>query len=226
MIIIKFIKRILLKNDVTFHEWLILSCCFSCLLFFVRVVATGSLSYLFLPWNLFLAFIPYLITCWLVQNISVMENKGKVVGVFAIWLLFFPNSFYIITDLFHLGRFPSAPQWFDLLMTYSFAWNGVLIGIIALRRMEAILEAVWGKSLSVILVLVIMTLCAFGIYIGRFMRYNSWDLVTNPFSLAEDLQELLLHPFDNSFVWAMTTGYAVFLTLLYFTLKKLAETIK
>jgi uncharacterized membrane protein len=102
----------------------------------------------------------------------------------AAWLLFIPNSFYIITDLVHFTHIRTAPKWFDLLLIFSFAWNGILCGIISLRRVESLMILLRGKQFSVFLVFVVMWLCSFGIYIGRFLRYNSWDIITNPFSLA------------------------------------------
>ncbi|MBC7874218.1 MAG: DUF1361 domain-containing protein [Ferruginibacter sp.] len=212
----------------TFHEWLLASSCFSCLLLAARMIITGSAFYLFLPWNLFLAFIPYWITWWMTRNVSIIENKIKLALALAACLLFIPNSFYIITDLFHLSNpvatgFRSAPRWFDLLLIFSFAWNGILCGIISLRRVEIIISLIRGRNFSVLLVFGVMWLCAFGIYIGRFLRFNSWDIVTDPFSLAAEIVDMIIHPFENSYAWGMTLCYAGFMTLLYFTIKKLSE---
>jgi len=208
----------------TVHEWLMASSCFSGLLLLARMIATDSLAYLFLPWNLFLAFVPYWITRWMTGNISIIENKVKLVIVLAAWLLFIPNSFYIITDFFHLSNpgFGSAPKWFDLLLIFSFAWNGIICGVISLRRVEIIIALVSGKGFSILLVLGVMWLSAFGIYIGRFLRYNSWDVITDPFSLSGEIINMVIHPFENSYAWGMTLCYSVFMTLVYFTIKKLS----
>lgn len=209
----------------TVHEWLIASSCFSGLLLLIRMVATDSLAYLFLPWNLFLGFVPYWITRWMTRNISIIENKVKFVIALAVWLLFIPNSFYIITDFFHLSNlgFRSAPKWFDLLLIFSFAWNGILCGIISLRRVEIVISVISGRGFSILLVSGVMWLSAFGIYIGRFLRYNSWDVITDPFSLAGEIINMVIHPFENSYAWGMTFCYSVFMTLIYFTIKKLSE---
>jgi uncharacterized membrane protein len=207
----------------TLHQWSIASCSFSFMLLCARVIATGYFTYVFLLWNLFLAFIPYAISWWLYNNIGVIKNKLKLTAVIAAWLLFIPNSFYILTDLFHLSHFASAPKWFDLLLLLSFAWNGLLFGIVSLRRMEAILHRVSGKSFSLFIVFAVMWLNAFGIYIGRFLRYNSWDVITQPFSLFSEMFEIILHPFHNKMEWGMIFCYAVFMTLLYITIKKMSE---
>src|SRR4030095_1720819 len=117
------------------HEWLLLSSTFSVFLLMVRMEFTASVAYLFLPWNLFLAFIPYWISKWVGNHPSMLKHSLKRVIVLSTWLLFIPNSFYIITDFFHLDHFRSAPEWFDLLLIFSFAWNGLLCGILSLRSM-------------------------------------------------------------------------------------------
>ncbi|MBL7739209.1 MAG: DUF1361 domain-containing protein [Chitinophagaceae bacterium] len=211
------------KDVFSFNQWLFISCSFSFLLLTGRVAATGSLTYVFLLWNLFLAFIPYGITCWLSGNIRVIENKAWLALALLLWLLFIPNSFYILTDLFHLRNIRSAPRWFDLLLLLSFAWNGLVLGIVSVRRAEIILEMVFSKSFSLFMLFVVMWLNALGIYIGRFLRYNSWDVVAQPFSLFMDMFDMILHPLASLSEWVMIACYALFMTLLYITVRKLSE---
>ena len=141
----------------------------------------------------------------------------------VVWLLFIPNSFYIITDLFHLTHVDSAPKWFDLLLLFSFAWNGIVLGIVSIRRTEIILESITGRSFSLFIIFIVMWLNAFGIYIGRYLRFNSWDILTQPFSLFKEMFEVLFHPLRNKMEWGMIAVYAVFMTMLYITIKKLGE---
>jgi len=223
MISFKSLRSPNLSASTTIHDWLLLSSGFSCFLLVMRMIVTGSLEYVFLPWNLFLGFVPYWITWWMTRNISIIENKFKLLIALAAWLLFIPNSFYIITDLFHLIHVRSAPKWFDLLLIFSFAWNGIICGIISIRRVEFITELYRGKKLSLLLLFAIMWLNAFGIYIGRFLRYNSWDVISDPFSLAGEIINMVAHPVDNGYAWGMTLCYAVFMTFLYFTIRKLSE---
>lgn len=220
----KWLSRAVISLPVSLHGWLLWSCCFSCFLLLARIIITGSTAYLFLPWNLFLAFVPYFITGWLMNNVMVMENKIRLFMMLAAWLLFIPNSFYIITDLFHLTHIGSAPKWFDLLLIFSFAWNGILPGIISLRRVELIVGLQSRKNFSVPLVFGVMWISAFGIYIGRFLRFNSWDVITDPFSLAAEIMDMVFHPLQYGIAWGMTLLYSVFMTFLYFTVKKLSET--
>ena len=210
------------EQPFSLREWLIVSCTFSFVLLAVRVTATAHITYVFLLWNLFLAFIPYAISNWLHANID-HRNKLKKIVAAAIWLLFIPNSFYLLTDLFHLQQYRAAPKWFDLLLLLSFAWNGLLFGVASLRNMETVVFRVSGRNLSVAVVFGVMWLNAFGIYLGRFLRYNSWDVIVQPVSLFSEMIAILRHPFANKMEWSMITCYAVFMALLYITFKKLGE---
>jgi uncharacterized membrane protein len=97
-------------------------------------------------------------------------------------------------------------------------------GLLSMRKMETILHKTSGRTFSSLIIFVVMLLNAYGIYLGRILRFNSWDIVAQPFSLFGEMFEMLLHPFDNKTEWGMIFCYAVFMTLLYITIKKLAET--
>ena len=219
-------KLISRKNSalmLTMQHWLIVSCGFSFLLLAARIFVTGYPTYLFLVWNLFLAFVPYAITQWAAVNTHILKNRGKLIAMLFIWLLFIPNSFYILTDLFHLNTFDSAPKWFDLLLIFSFAWNGIVLGIVSIRKVEMILENSTGRNFSLLIVFIVMWLNALGIYIGRYLRFNSWDIVMQPFSLFKEMFQVLFHPLNNKMEWGMIGVYAVFMTVLYITIKKVGE---
>ncbi|MBM3416195.1 MAG: DUF1361 domain-containing protein [Bacteroidetes bacterium] len=73
------------------------------------------------------------------------------------------------------------------------------------------------------MVFAVIWLSAFGIYIGRFLRFNSWDVLADPFSLTAEIADMILHPLRNGAAWGMTLVYSVFMTVFYFTVKKLGE---
>ena len=211
-------------NKSEIEKVLILSCLFSLLMAFTRVVYTGQLMFLSLIWNLFLGFIPYLISRFLIHRPQWIETKWKFALSTIAWLLFIPNSFYIITDLFHLEERSVIPLWFDLALIFSFAWNGLILGVLSVRQMEKIWETKWQWS-ELFFIYPVMLLNAFGIYIGRYLRYNSWDVVSNPLGLSEDIVYLLIHPIRHRFDWSMIFCFSVFITLLYLTIKKLSKEI-
>jgi len=200
-----------------------LSCFFSIGLAITRVLYTGSFLYASLCWNLFLAFVPLLITQGMMQHISWIENKVKFVAAFAVWLLFIPNSFYIITDLFHLRSMEIMPLWFDLALIFSFAWNGLLLGILSVRQMEKMVRLQVPLANDLIFIYPIMWLNAFGIYLGRYLRFNTWDVLSNPFQLAIDIYKMTRHPVHFRFEWSMVFCFSILMTLMYATLKKISK---
>lgn len=204
---------------------LFISCLFSGLLLLVRFISTGKDSFIFLPWNLFLAFIPYFISARLEQKPIPKEKRLKNAVIFIIWLLFIPNSFYILTDLFHLQVRDEPLRWFDLTLIFSFAWNGLLMGILSVRQMEKAMSRRFNVRNEFFFLYPLMWLIALGIYIGRYMRFNSWDVITNPFQLVQDISYMMIHPLKHFYEWGMITCFSVFMTIIYMSVKRMAKAL-
>lgn len=214
-----------LKQHTELEQVLLLSAFFSLVLCFARVVCTGELLFVWLLWNLFLAYVPYAVTRALIRRPQWIESRWRFGLLFLVWLLFLPNSFYILTDLFHLDYRAPVPLWFDLALLLSFAWNGLLLGVLSLRQMERILGLFWPRLPVALLAPFLLFLSALGVYLGRYGRYNSWDLFTDPFPLLRDLLYLGLHPLRHSLDWGMIICYALLLSLIYATVKKLGRSM-
>ena len=204
---------------------LTLSMGFSIVLVMARIAYTGKHTFIWLIWNLVLAWIPYVISSWLQQRPAVKTNKLKFAAISLIWLLFIPNSFYILTDLFHLGKFTNVPNWFDLTLIISFAWNGLLLGVLSVRQMEKIIQPHLRGRHELFFIYPIMWLSALGVFIGRYPRFNSWDILTNPFKLISYLIELICHPVQWKYAWGMVACFSIFMTLVYLALKRLSKAI-
>jgi uncharacterized membrane protein len=217
------LQRSYLKDSI--ERTLALSCLFSMAILVVRIGYTGRWAFSFLSWNLFLAFVPYVLTKWLVQHPLWIARRWTFTAVFVVWLLFVPNAFYIITDLFHLHLSADVPLWFELALLLSFAWNGLLFGILSVRQMERIVTVKWSLRYDWLFIYPVMALNAFGVYVGRYLRFNSWDVVTNPFGLAEDVLYLLMHPVLYRFDWSMIFCYAVLMALIYSALKSISKMV-
>jgi uncharacterized membrane protein len=207
------------------EKLLILCCSFSLALTGFRVFHTKHWLFVWLGWNLFLAVIPYLLTRLAVRRPQWVEHTGRFVLLFVVWLLFLPNSFYIITDLFHLEQRSKVPLWFDLALIFSYAWNGILLGVASVRQMEKMVACKWPQLKEWQFVYPMMLLNALGIYIGRYLRYNSWDIISNPLQLAGDMVYLLVHPLRNRSEWSMILCYAVFISLMYVATKRLSKAL-
>ena len=206
-----------------------LSVLFSIAMVTARVLYTGRTTFLFLIWNLFLAWVPYFISQWLYQSVGLIRNNKIVFGmVLLLWLAFVPNTFYILTDLYHLGDDYNdfrMPGWFDLALILSFAWNGLVLGILSVRHIEKIVVRNFSIKRELAFIYPVMWLNALGVYVGRYLRFNTWDVVTNPFHLISDIANVLLHPFADRYASGMIFCFSIMLTLFYLMLKKLSKAI-
>lgn len=195
--------------------------CFALSLF--RVEISGTRHFLFLNWNLFLAFVPWLFTLILSMSPNLQKSRLAVFGMLGVWLLFFPNASYILTDLFHLSHNSSMPIWFDLVLILSFAWTGLLYGFLSLWNLEELLEQFLSKRTITLLSVVLLFVSGFGIYIGRYLRWNSWDILHHPTKLMGDIGDRIVNPFDHTRTWGVTVFMGLFLAMLYFTFKFLRK---
>jgi uncharacterized membrane protein len=209
---------------------LIASTGFSCVLLTLRIIHTGKLMFLWLIWNLFLAYVPYLLSSWLTlrrPKPAKQSDRWQLLILSLTWLLFIPNSFYILTDLFHLidCHNPLVPTWFDLSLIFSFAWNGLLLGVLSVRQMEKLAYPIIGARWRNVFVYVVMALSALGVYAGRVLRFNSWDILTKPFQLTMDMGYLVVHPLRSQQAWGMIACYTILLSFIYQMLKKLSNAL-
>jgi uncharacterized membrane protein len=203
-------------NDV--QQFVAVSLGFTLVLLAIRAFYTGSATYFFYPWNLFLALVPVFLSGLLLKQTAL---NYKSVLLLALWLLFLPNAPYLVTDIFHFEERPPIPFWFDLILVVSGAWNGILLCMISLFRVERFLKIACNPNIVSKLMPLIIVLCGYGVYIGRYLRYNSWDVVTEPFGILRTSTHHIHHPFQNLNVWLFTFVFASFLGIIYFTIKKL-----
>ncbi|MBS1602024.1 MAG: DUF1361 domain-containing protein [Bacteroidetes bacterium] len=224
---------------------------FSCMLVFIRVFHTGRPIFIFMIWNLFLAYIPYALSTWLTARygpgrddsnsplgdqrwgsrrartfrawIRRLRKRRLLIVLSFVWLLFIPNAFYMLTDLYHLSDgsgHRKVPEWFDLALILSFAFNGLLLGVLSVRHMEKLFLPNPTVVGSWLFVFPIMVLNALGVYTGRYLRYNSWDIVSDPWQLIRDMTGMVVHPLRNHPVWSMVLCFSVLLMLIYRLLQR------
>ncbi len=199
-------------RQMSFIKSFTMAVAFSGALLLTRIIKTDSLFFLFLVWNLFLAGIPYLITALL--SIRKVNNVIFWSG-FIIWLVFLPNSPYIITDLQHLRLSTLHSVWFDVLLILSFAINGLIIGFASLQMMQQLLSERLTQKTTKYGVHIILLLCGFGIYLGRVLRWNSWDILQNPIGILSDILKRILFPIQHIDTWIFTIGFGSFLIITY-----------
>lgn len=164
-----------------------------------RVVYTDSRSFVFLAWNLFLAWVPVFLA---VAAPPLGERRSRYVWLLrwwiasmaVLWLLFFPNAPYILTDLIHLKRRPGVPFLLDAAMLFAFALNGLLLGFVSLYLWHRRWNRALGPVSGWLLVGAILLMSGYGIYIGRVLRFNSWDALLQPLMLGRTLFDDLSLP--------------------------------
>jgi uncharacterized membrane protein len=196
-------------------------CMFAILLVFLRIYKTGSVHFIFLIWNLVLAGIPWILSTFLILYPK-MRKRIIIPFIFGIvWIMFIPNAFYIITDLFHLNYENVAPVWFDLVLIFSFAWAGILLGFSSLKDMEVIMGERINKKFVPYIISGVLFLSSFGIYLGRMLRWNSWNIINHPVELLMDIKDRFENPFYHHVTWGMTILTGILLNLIWWSFQVL-----
>lgn len=194
---------------------------FSLILLMIRMKLNKSFFFLFLIWNVFLAIIPYVITIYLHTKPNL--SKLKLGFWFVVWLAFLPNAPYIVTDLIHIRIGNDSLLWLDVLVVLSFALSGLLLFYMSILDMQKLVNSKFEKLPIQTLTLTILFLCGFGVYLGRFLRYNSWEIISQPYYLLMDIVGIIVAPFQNFEAWLFTLGFGTFLTVGFWVFKNLNE---
>jgi uncharacterized membrane protein len=186
-------------------------------LFSYSAVTNHSLQYDYLLWNLFLAWIPLLISTRLIY---VLANKlwssWEALALSLLWIIFLPNSFYMISDFIHLQTAPSSNIIYYAITFTSIIYTAVVLGFLSLYMIHIELRRRFRTPNVVLILAIILASCSAAIYIGRDLRWNSWDVLTNPGGLVFDISDRLTHISD--YPTAIATGGMFFILLasMYF----------
>jgi uncharacterized membrane protein len=188
----------------------------------------------YLRWDLALAWVPYLVSVALVaffgRRTPSTSQLLRASPVIALWLLFLPNAPYVVTDFVHLQPFAvlafgpaAAPWWWDLCFIASVAWTGWLLGMMSVCSLHDLVERAAGVLAGWSFALACLGLSALGIFLGRFLRWNSWDVLVHPFALLSQLGAAACEPLAHSRGLAFTTVFAAFLVATYVPLATLVR---
>jgi uncharacterized membrane protein len=208
-----------LKTVLSFQKILWVFFAFIGVMILVRFIYTGKYAFIFLVWNLFLAWIPFMISGLFKKMVK--ADKWKQIVVFITWILFFPNALYIVTDLIHLEQETSVPKWYDAVLLFSSSAIGVIMAFVSLLRIEKFLTYKFNRRLVELIVFAILFLGSFGVYLGRFLRWNSWDIVSNPLGLLSSIGQRFVFPLQHVQTWGITIILTITFYLLYLIIKKL-----
>lgn len=199
----------------------LLLCAFACAALLAgRALIGGVLAYPFLAWNLFLAGLPFAFAL-LASLIHESAVPGAlrtltVTALLGLWLLFFPNAPYLVSDLAHLpARAPGAPHWYDAVLFGAFLATGVAAGLASLLLVHGLVARRLGRLAGWAAIALASLLAGFGIYLGRFERFNSWDVLTQPAQVLAVALDPLRSPLAHQRTIVVTLLYAGFILLGY-----------
>lgn len=186
---------------------------FPVFLILARSLYVGQISATFLLWNLFLAWLPLLFAALAV----VLARRSLLLALAPglAWLLFLPNAPYLITDLMHLSWDGRVPVLFDTVLLFSCALCGLALGLMSLRWMQSLVASRGGRWRGWLFAATALGAAGFGVYLGRYVRWNSWDLLTQPNPLVRDIIARVANPVDHWHTWAMSLLFASLLFFAY-----------
>lgn len=212
-----------MKSLSRFNQLLWMLFAFTGLLIGLRIIYSGSITSLFLVWNIFLAWIPYIISNYFKPYRQ--KQKWKQAVLFGTWLLFFPNALYIVTDLVHIDRQSIVPWWYDVILLFMASFIGIVLGFVSLRNAERFLKTYFSSKFVSAQIALLLFLGSFGVYLGRFERWNSWDVVHNPLALSVNILDCFINPVENYRVWGITILFTFSFYVLYYFMSQLPKAI-
>lgn len=188
----------------------------SIVLFGLRVAISGNFNYWFINWNLFLAWLPIVFAILLVYGLRTRRwLSWQNLGLTGLWLLFLPNSFYMVTDFVHLTEYNNLAVLFDIVMFMTYALTGLMLGWLSVYFVHSELKKRKTRDIRWILLGLVFMLCSFAIFMGRNLGWNSWDVVTDPFGITLDLLQRLSYPDEYPDTYSITALFFVFIAGTY-----------
>lgn len=205
---------------------LLASSAISMLLLGIRIMVTGKYNFWFLSWNLVLAWVPLIFA--LALRIRLFKHpfvSWQSLGLLIVWLGFLPNSFYLMSDLIHLQSSGDTIILFDIAMVMSFIINGLILGYMSIYIVHSLLRPRMTSRQSWLAVQLIFLASSFAIYLGRYLRWNTWDILFNPFGLIFDISERIINPVLHIQTYIVTFTFFIVLSATYTIIYQLAHVL-
>lgn len=175
-----------------------------------------SSEFSYLLWNLFLAWLPLIFAVLLMRILRRKRwSSWSAMGVSLLWLVFLPNSFYMISDFIHLLDVRRVDVLYDAVMFTSFIYTGVTLGFSSLFLIHLQLRLRLSRLSAAAWIAFTLFISSVAIYVGRDLRWNSWDILTNPGGLLFDISDRLLHPATYPQMIVTIVTFFVLLSSMY-----------
>lgn len=195
---------------------IVLSSALTLVILLGRFYLGRTLVYGYFAWNLVLAWLPYFFGLLALYWHHRYPRRWLLLIVpVALWLVFFPNAPYVITDLVHLEERARVPIWYDIGFFVTYIWTGLFLTVVSLHTMQGIARDYVGRAGSWLFALMVIGLGGLGVYIGRYIGWNSWDFILQPFEVVADVIEQFAHPLRHPQPFGFTMMFAAFIFVCY-----------
>ncbi len=196
-------------------------------LFGLRVLGAENFRFWFLFWNLALAWIPLLLATMLSRSLKKQRwLSWKNIGLSLLWLGFLPNSFYILSDLIHVRPTGEINILFDVVLFTSIIFNAYIFGFMSLYMVHHELLKRLRAQTAHLLVGVVLLICSFAIYLGRFLRWNTWDIIAHPIGLLFDVSDRIINPVAHPQAFSTTVIFMLLLSSMYYVIFELVRLLR
>lgn len=196
------------------------------LLFILRSVESQTDRYWFLLWNLFLAWLPLLFAYWLMRRLRTSGwLSWQNIILSLLWLGFLPNSFYLVSDLIHLHETGEVSLLYDIVMFTSFIFNAYIAGFMSLYLIHCELVRRMTYRKAYLTIAGVLLACGFAIYLGRSLRWNSWDVLINPAGILFDVSDRVVNPAAHPQSFVTTVTFFLLLMSTYAVIWELARAL-
>jgi len=180
-----------------------------------RILLTNSHRYSFIPWNLFLAWASFALTGILVRSVHHARwLSWRNLGLSILWLAFLPNTFYVLTDFVHVKPTAEISQLYDIVMISLLVFTGFILGFANLFMVHRELLKRLSVTASYAVIEAVILVCSFAIYVGRDLRWNSWDVVANPSGVLVNVSSSI-DPLGNPRSFNVTFLFFLLISLIY-----------
>lgn len=181
-----------------------------------RIWQLGDVVFSYLPWNLFLAWIPLALSLLLIRMLRRQPwSDWSSIALTLVWMLFLPNAFYMLTDYIHLQDLTGANILYDVVMFTMFIFLGMVLGFSSLYVFHKELLRHVAPKIAWVWVMTVLALCSFAIFIGRDLRWNSWDVLASPTGLLFDLSDRIINPSAYGNVYGAFVALFGLLAVMY-----------
>lgn len=211
----RLLKMLLITNSV------------SVVFFILRLIGAENFRYWFMLWNLVLAWIAPLIALWLVTRLQKQDwRHWSNVILTVLWLGFLPNSFYMVSDLIHVQQTGEISIIFDAVLFASFIFNGFIAGYIGTFLVHRELLHRLSAKAAYLVVAGIFVLCSYAIYLGRVLRWDTWDALLQPAGILFDISDSILNPLAHPQALVITASYTLLIGTFYLLAYELLRALR